>query len=151
MATVVTKLLTITGPDQAFFGEKDWQQLQIVRRIVQDLNLPVDIVACPTLREPDGLALSSRNRRLSHSAREIAPKLHTIMQDTALAIRTGMETDAALAAGKEAFAHAGFGPVDYLECCHAETLEPARPGSAPLRLLAAAFLGSVRLIDNIVI
>lgn len=163
MATVVTKLFGLSGADKAFFGEKDWQQLQIVRRMVQDLNLPVEIVPCPTLRETDGLALSSRNRRLSGQARQIAPLLHRIMQETAAAIRSGTAVDTALADGEKRLAEAGFGPIDYLACCDAETLQPvgrSRSDAAhqtgegergALRLLAAAALDSVRLIDNIVI
>lgn len=153
MATVVTKLFGMSGADRAYFGEKDWQQLQIIRRFTQDLNLPVSITSCPTLREADGLALSSRNRRLPEAARIRAPRLHAIMQETARAIRAGRPIAAALAAGEADLEAAGFGPIDYLACCDAQTLMPARemtPGQT-LRLLAAAALDSVRLIDNIVI
>ena len=158
MATVVTKLFGLSRADMAFFGEKDWQQLQIVRRLVQDLNLPLEIVPCPTLREVDGLALSSRNRRLSPRARQIAPRLHAIMQDVAASIRHGESIDTALQNGLRQLEETGFGPVDYLACCNARTLQPVSDeehrdkGSAKdLRLLAAAALDSVRLIDNIVI
>lgn len=151
MATVVTKLFTITGADCAFFGEKDWQQLQIVRRLVADLALPIEIIGCPTLRERDGLALSSRNRRLTPQAREIAPQLHSIMQETANSIRQGTPINEALNTGLSALKNAGFAPIDYLDCCHAETLEPAEKNNDPLRLMAAAALDTVRLIDNIVI
>ena len=158
MATVVTKLFGLSRADMAFFGEKDWQQLQIVRRLVQDLNLPLEIVPCPTLREADGLALSSRNRRLSPRARQIAPRLHAIMQDVAASIRHGESIDTALQNGLRQLEETGFGPVDYLACCNARTLQPVSDeehrdkGSAKdLRLLAAAALDSVRLIDNIVI
>jgi len=158
MATVVTKLFGLSRADMAFFGEKDWQQLQIVRRLVQDLNLPLEIVPCPTLREADGLALSSRNRRLSSRARQIAPRLHAIMQDVAASIRHGESIDTALQNGLRQLEETGFGPVDYLACCNARTLQPVSDeehrdkGSAKdLRLLAAAALDSVRLIDNIVI
>ena len=158
MATVVTKLFGLSRADMAFFGEKDWQQLQIVRRLVQDLNLPLEIVPCPTLREADGLALSSRNRRLSPRARQIAPRLHAIMQDVAASIRRGEAIKTALRNGLRQLEETGFGPVDYLACCNARTLQPVSDeehrdkGSAKdLRLLAAAALDSVRLIDNIVI
>ncbi|GBR00473.1 pantoate--beta-alanine ligase [Asaia lannensis] len=158
MATVVTKLFGLSRADMAFFGEKDWQQLQIVRRLVQDLNLPLEIVPCPTLREADGLALSSRNRRLSPRARQIAPRLHAIMQDVGASIRHGEAIDTALQNGLRQLEETGFGPVDYLACCNARTLQPVSDeehrdkGSAKdLRLLAAAALDSVRLIDNIVI
>ncbi|GBQ11547.1 pantoate--beta-alanine ligase [Swaminathania salitolerans] len=154
MATVVTKLFGISGADLAFFGEKDWQQLQIVRRLVADLDLPVGIVPCPTLREADGLALSSRNRRLSPEARAIAPRLHAIMQDCARALRAGDRADECLETARRALGTAGFTGIDYLVCADAETLapsEPAKQEGRALRLLAAASLGSVRLIDNIVI
>lgn len=158
MATVVTKLFGLSRADMAFFGEKDWQQLQIVRRLVQDLNLPLEIVPCPTLREADGLALSSRNRRLSPRARQIAPRLHAIMQDVAASIRHGESIDTALQNGLRQLEETGFGPVDYLACCNAQTLRPVpdeehsgKSGTNDLRLLAAAALDSVRLIDNIVI
>ena len=158
MATVVTKLFGLSRADMAFFGEKDWQQLQIVRRLVQDLNLPLEIVPCPTLREADGLALSSRNRRLSPRARQIAPRLHAIMQDVAASIRRGEAIKTALRNGLRQLEETGFGPVDYLACCNARTLQPVpdeehsgKSGTNDLRLLAAAALDSVRLIDNIVI
>ncbi|NVN05565.1 pantoate--beta-alanine ligase [Asaia spathodeae] len=157
MATVVTKLFSLTEADSAFFGEKDWQQLQIVRRFVQDLNLPIDIMACPTLRESDGLALSSRNRRLSPEGRKSAPALHAILQQTATAIRQGHPIAEALDKGRAALVAAGFGPIDYLACCEAESLTPVttvfttKHDNVGLRLLVAAALESVRLIDNIVI
>ena len=97
VATVVTKLLTMTGADHAFFGEKDWQQLQIIRRLVTDLNIPTQISGCPTLREQDGLAMSSRNARLSPSARQSAPALHRALETAARATRSGQPMDEALA------------------------------------------------------
>lgn len=158
MATVVTKLFGLSRADMAFFGEKDWQQLQIVRRLVQDLNLPLEIVPCPTLREADGLALSSRNRRLSPRARQIAPRLHAIMQNVAASIRNGEPIDATLRTGMRQLEESGFGPIDYLACCNAQTLQTVsdkehrgKGRTNDLRLLAAAALDSVRLIDNIVI
>ena len=157
MATVVTKLFFLSEADYAFFGEKDWQQLQIVRRFVQDLNLPIDIVACPTLREADGLALSSRNRRLSPDARKSAPALHAILQEMAAAIRQGRPIAETLDDGTQALVAAGFGPIDYLACCEAESLTAVtdvfatKHDNDALRLLVAAALETVRLIDNIVI
>ncbi|WP_122048881.1 pantoate--beta-alanine ligase [Asaia bogorensis] len=157
MATVVTKLFGITQADIAFFGEKDWQQLQIIRRFVQDLNIPIDIVACPTLREADGLAMSSRNRRLSPQARAIAPELHATLQETAAQLRAGTPVTEALAQARARLARSGFQPVDYLACCEAESLTSINDVFATkydrgsLRLLVAAALDSVRLIDNIVI
>ncbi|BAT18600.1 pantoate--beta-alanine ligase [Asaia bogorensis] len=157
MATVVTKLFGITQADIAFFGEKDWQQLQIIRRFVQDLNISINIVACPTLREADGLAMSSRNRRLSPQARAIAPELHATLQETAAQLRAGTPVTEALAQAKTRLARSGFQPVDYLACCEAESLTSINDVFATkydrgsLRLLVAAALDSVRLIDNIVI
>lgn len=151
MATVVLKLFTITGADRAFFGEKDWQQLQIIRHFVRDLDLPVSIMGCPTLRETDGLALSSRNHRLTPEHRRIAPYLHSEMQKAAQEIRSGANVEDTLARARARLATQGFGPIDYLCCCHEGTLQPSRPGDGPLRLMAAAYLGVVRLIDNIAI
>lgn len=147
VATVVTKLLLMTGADRAFFGEKDWQQLQVVRRLARDLNLSVTITGCPTLREADGLAMSSRNMRLSAAERRIAPALHREMAAAAEAIRRGVPADQALASAREAVLAAGFSAVEYLDLRDAESLAPAT--GAPARILAAAVLGGVRLIDNI--
>ncbi|HQU67956.1 MAG TPA: pantoate--beta-alanine ligase [Albidovulum sp.] len=147
VATVVTKLLLMTGADRAFFGEKDWQQLQVVRRLVRDLNIPMTITGCPTLREADGLAMSSRNVRLSAAERRMAPVLHRAMVDAAEAIRRGQPADQALGAARAAVLAAGFSDVEYLERRDAESLGPAT--GAPARILAAAVLGGVRLIDNI--
>ncbi|SIT80780.1 pantoate--beta-alanine ligase [Pontibaca methylaminivorans] len=154
VATVVTKLLLQTGADIAFFGEKDFQQVQLIRRLVRDLDLCTEIVACPTQREADGLALSSRNLRLSPEARATAPALHRIMAETAAAIRQGTAPDAALASGRAALQAAGFGPVDYFDLRHEDDLSPATAASAPAparpaRIFAAAWLDGVRLIDNL--
>ncbi|MGL4280522.1 MAG: pantoate--beta-alanine ligase [Albidovulum sp.] len=148
VATVVTKLLLMTGADRAFFGEKDWQQLQVVRRLVRDLNIPVTITGCPTVREADGLAMSSRNTRLSAAERRIAPALHREMVAAAAAVRRGVPVDAALASARQAVLAAGFSAVEYLELRDAESLGTATAGH-PARLLAAAVLGAVRLIDNV--
>lgn len=149
MATVVTKLLLMTGAQRAFFGEKDWQQLQIVRRLVRDLNIPVEIVGCPTVREADGLAMSSRNERLSPADRAIAPALHRAMTAAATALRDGAEVAPTLDAARAAIVAAGFARVEYLELRHPDTLVPLDRMDGPAQLLAAAWLGPVRLIDNI--
>jgi len=149
MATVVAKLFLMTGADRAFFGEKDWQQLQIVRQLVRDLDLPVTITGCPTLREPDGLAMASRNTRLSAAERAVAPALFAAMEAAAGAIRGGMPVVGALSRARAAVLAAGFAEVDYLDLRGAERLEPLAIPDRRARLLAAATLGGVRLIDNI--
>jgi len=151
VATVVTKLLLMTGADRAFFGEKDWQQLQLVRRLVRDLDMPVEIAGCPTLREADGLAMSSRNARLGARERAIAPALHAAMAAAAAAIRAGAPVEGALAGARAAVLAAGFSAVEYLELRGAEGLEPLAAPDRPARILAAAVLGRVRLIDNIAV
>ncbi len=154
VATVVTKLLLQALPDVALFGEKDWQQLQVIRRVVRDLAIPVTIHGCPTVREADGLALSSRNAYLSADERAVAPALHRTLQDVAAAIGGGGDPVAACRGGSEALLAAGFRQVGYLAVCDPETLVPWQPpeGEAPLRaarILAAAWLGKTRLIDNL--
>lgn len=150
MATVVTLLLNLTRPHRAYFGEKDWQQLQVVRQMVRDLHMPVEIVACPTTRAPDGLALSSRNQRLAAADRERATLLPRTLFDTARRIEAGEDAAPVLAQARDALAGSGFGPVDYLELRDARTLAQPQPGQ-PARLLVAAWLGGVRLIDNIAV
>ena len=149
VATVVTKLLMQAQPDVACFGEKDYQQLQVIRRFVRDLDIPVAIEGVPTVREDDGLARSSRNAYLSAEERAIAPNLHRTLQDTAAAIRAGSAVDAALEAGRRALLAAGFASVEYLELRAAEGLAPLAALDRPARLLVAARLGKTRLIDNI--
>ena len=151
MATVVTKLLLMTGAGHAYFGEKDWQQLQIVRRLVTDLNIPVAITGCPTLRAADGLAMSSRNTRLSAQDRAIAPALIRAMQDAAAAIRGGAKVYPTLRSAEARVLAAGFSRVDYIALHGAEALQPLHQLDRPARLLAAAWLGGVRLIDNIAV
>ena len=151
VATVVAKLFAMTGADRACFGEKDWQQLQVVRRLVADLDLPVEILGCPTVREADGLALSSRNRRLGAVERRIAPALHRAMAGAAAAIVAGRPVAEALAAARAAVVTAGYGSVEYFELRSAEGLKPLETLDRPARLLAAAHLGGVRLIDNIAV
>ncbi|HEY7384561.1 MAG TPA: pantoate--beta-alanine ligase [Beijerinckiaceae bacterium] len=151
VATVVAKLLIQAMPDIALFGEKDYQQLKVVTRMAADLHLPVRIVPGPTVREPDGLALSSRNRYLSAEERAQAPLLHRTLQACAGAIRAGTPLEQALAQAHRSVTAAGF-DLDYLEVRDADTLEPvAAAGGAPLRILVAARLGTTRLIDNITV
>jgi pantoate--beta-alanine ligase len=149
VATVVAKLLIEAMPDLAFFGEKDFQQLLVIRRLARDLDLPVKIVGVPTVRERDGLALSSRNAYLSPAERELAPMLYRVLAQTAAAIGHGEPIDAALARGRKILTDAGFA-LDYLEARNAETLAPAASlDEGPIRLLVAAKLGATRLIDNL--
>jgi pantoate--beta-alanine ligase len=151
VATVCAKLFLQTGADIAAFGEKDWQQLQVVRRMARDLDIPIHIEAVPTIREADGLAMTSRNRFLSAAERATAPLLHQIMQDVARAIVAGGAVAQVLAEGEARLTAAGFAP-DYLALVAAETLEPlAQTTTTPMRLLAAARLGSVRLLDNMAV
>ena len=151
VATVVTKLIGMTEATRAYFGQKDWQQLQVVNRLAADLNLPVEIIGCETLREPDGLALSSRNARLSAAARAAAPALYAALTAAALAIRSGTPPDTALTQAESAVLAAGFERVEYVALRDAKTLTPPTDPTRPLRLLAAAWAGGVRLIDNIAI
>ena len=133
------------------FGEKDYQQLKVVTRMAKDLDLPVKIVGVPTVREKDGLALSSRNAYLSASERAAAPALHHVLTDCANKISRGDLLARVLDEGGAAIERAGF-TLDYLEARNADTLEPvASAKSGPLRLLAAARLGRTRLIDNVAV
>ncbi len=152
MATVVAKLLLACLPDVAVFGEKDYQQLLVVRQIVRDLNIPTEILGAPTIREPDGLALSSRNAFLSPAQRAAAPALFAAMNEVASMVRDGAAIDLALAEGARRIAKAGFHKLDYLALRDADALAPPKTGdAAPLRLLAAAWIGETRLIDNIAV
>lgn len=151
VATVVTKLFGMTRADRAYFGQKDWQQLQVVQRLVADLNLPVEIVACETLREGDGLAMSSRNARLSAKARAVAPALLAAMQQAAQSIRAGHAPGQALDAARQQVLAAGFERVEYIELRDPQSLLPADDPTRPQRMLAAAWLDGVRLIDNIAV
>lgn len=151
VATVVTKLLLQASPDVACFGEKDYQQLTVVRRLVRDLDIPVRIEGVPTVREADGLALSSRNVYLTPIERQAAPALYRVLRDTAAALTAAPERTApALQASVAALRGAGFDP-DYLELRDTETLAPVTVLDRPARLLAAARLGRTRLIDNIAV
>jgi pantoate--beta-alanine ligase len=149
VATVVTKLLLQSLPDVAMFGEKDYQQLQVIRRLVSDLDIPVRIQSLATVRAEDGLAISSRNVRLRADERAIAPRLYAVLGEIAARIAEGTPPDEAVAAGLEALRTAGFNNVEYLEVRDAETLKPAADQSRALRVLAAVWLGETRLIDNV--
>ncbi|MFH1806248.1 MAG: pantoate--beta-alanine ligase [Pseudomonadota bacterium] len=152
MALIVTKLLLQALPDCALFGEKDYQQLMVIRRFVTDLNIPVDIIGAPIHREVDGLAMSSRNRYLSAQERAIAPTLHRVLQDIAGAASRGMVIEPLIAQGKADITGAGFGEIDYLEIRDAENLQPVTGTLArPARIFVAARLGKARLIDNLAI
>jgi pantoate--beta-alanine ligase len=150
VATVVAKLLTLSLPDVAVFGEKDYQQLLVVRRVAHDLGLTAEVVGAPIVREGDGLAMSSRNAYLSAAERAAAPALHRVIAGIAEAVAGGT-LDAApfCAEGRQALLDAGFASVDYLELRHAETLADLARADAPARVFAAARLGRARLIDNV--
>ena len=149
VATVVAKLFLQTGADFAFFGEKDFQQLQVVRRMARDLDIPIRIVPCQTVRETDGLALSSRNVRLSSAERRIAPKLASVLFDAAGRIAGGASVAETLADAQSTIVAAGYTRVEYLELRSEEDLSPMRAFDRPARLLVAAWLGGTRLIDNV--
>jgi pantoate--beta-alanine ligase len=149
VATVVAKLFNQVRPDIALFGEKDYQQLAIVRRMVRDLDLAVEIVGVPTQRDADGVALSSRNAYLTDDERRAARALPRALGEAASAIRDGAPVEEALAAARDKLAKAGFDPIDYVALRDAETLAPAMRLERPARLLAAATLGRTRLIDNL--
>lgn len=150
VATVVSKLLNQAQADAAYFGEKDWQQLQVIRRLAADLDIPTRIVGVPTVREADGLALSSRNRYLSPEQRRIALALPRGLADLAGRVTDGRLVARETEAMRDSLIAAGFDRVDYVEVCDAETLQPLervlRPDRA--RVFAAAWIGRTRLIDN---
>jgi pantoate--beta-alanine ligase len=149
VATVVGKLFTQVRPDVAIFGEKDFQQLRVVTQMAADLDLGVKVIGSRTVRERDGLAMSSRNVYLSAEERQIAPTLHRAMKETAKRLKAGEDVEAAMAAGRELITAAGFA-LDYFEARHAGTLAPITSmKEGPVRILVAAKLGTTRLIDNI--
>ena len=151
VATVVAKLFTQVQPDFAMFGEKDYQQLRVVTQMARDLDLPVKIIGVPTVREIDGLAMSSRNVYLSESERQTAPTLYRTLKASAADIKGGETLESVLAAGRAKTELAGFA-VDYFEARHALTLQPVTTRKdGPIRLLIAAKLGKTRLIDNIAV
>jgi pantoate--beta-alanine ligase len=150
VATVVLKLLQIVRPRVAFFGEKDYQQLAVIQRMVRDLNVPVEIAGMPTVREPDGLALSSRNRRLSNEERSLAPRLYRALLEAQRLIASG-ETDVArikerAAAGLE---NTPGVRLEYFDIVDPETIQPVETIAQPLRAAIAAWVGETRLIDNV--
>jgi pantoate--beta-alanine ligase len=151
VATVVGKLFTQCRPDMAIFGEKDFQQLRVVTRMAGDLDLGVKVIGSKTIRERDGLAMSSRNVYLSPEERRVAPTLYRAMKDSAARLKAGDAIASAMAAGAEIIGAAGFA-LDYFEVRHAETLaQVASVDEGPLRILVAARLGKTRLIDNIAV
>lgn len=150
VATVCCKLFSQVTPDVAIFGEKDYQQLIVLRQMVRDLNLPLKLIGAPTKRAKDGLALSSRNAYLSAAERAIAPQLHASLSALAADVTKGADIASGTANAKVQLLAAGFASVDYIEVRDAETLAPVeRAGARPLRVLAAARLGKTRLIDNV--
>jgi pantoate--beta-alanine ligase len=151
VATVVAKLLIAIAPDCALFGEKDFQQLAVIRRLASDLGLGAEIVAVPTVRDEDGLALSSRNAYLSSDERKRALALPQGLAAARDAIVAGTSVDEALADARAGLEAAGFGPVDYMALVDSSTLQPLDRPSGQMRLIAAARIGSTRLIDNVAI
>lgn len=148
VATIVAKLFNQVRPDIAVFGEKDWQQLVIIRRMVRDLDMEVELVGMPILRDTDGLALSSRNAYLSAAERKAALALPQSLQQAVAEIEGGADIATALAAAKERLLSAGFGSVDYVALVDAGSLEPLETLDREARLLGAARIGATRLIDN---
>ena len=151
VATVVAKLLCAVRPDIAVFGEKDFQQLAVIRRMTQDLQLGVEILGHPTIRDADGLALSSRNAYLSADERQNALALPQALNEAAAQIQSGAPVADSLARAKEQLIAAGFSRIDYLALVNALTLEPLDRADGPMRLIAAAVIGRTRLIDNIAV
>ena len=151
VATVVAKLLLSVRPDVALFGEKDFQQLAVIRGMVRDLAIPVAIAGIPTVREADGLALSSRNSYLSSEERAKALAIPKALSSARDAIKAGNPVAAALDASKQALTDAGFNKIDYLALVDADTLEPLGKPAGNMRLIAAATIGTTRLIDNVLV
>ena len=151
VATVVAKLLLSARPDVALFGEKDFQQLAVIRRMVQDLAIPVEIVAVPTVREADGLALSSRNAYLSEDERQRAGALPRALDYARDSIRDGTAVNLALDTARKMLVEAAFSRIDYFALVDAATLEPLDAPAGEMRLIAAAAIGSTRLIDNLAV
>ena len=151
VATVVARLLLAIQPDQALFGEKDFQQLAVIRRMVRDLGIPVQIAEVPTVREPDGLALSSRNAYLSDADRARATALPNALHAARDAILSGTPADNALSRARKDLASAGFRKVDYFALVDSASLEPVADAAGETRLIAAATIGATRLIDNLAV
>jgi pantoate--beta-alanine ligase len=150
VATVVTKLLLQCLPDAAYFGEKDYQQLLVIKRLARDLDIPVEIAGCPTVREHDGLAMSSRNAYLTEDERHIAGRLNLVLHEAIKAARDGAAIADAEAEAARHLTAAGFTVVDYVAIRDADTLAPV-VGVSNARILAAAWLGKTRLIDNMAV
>ncbi|MBZ9962987.1 pantoate--beta-alanine ligase [Mesorhizobium sp. BR1-1-2] len=148
VATVVAKLFLQTSPDVAVFGEKDYQQLCVVRQLCRDLDLPVEIIGAPTIRDAHGLAMSSRNAYLGEAELQIARRLNVVLRKAAAALAAGADQNGATGEASRALLSAGFQKVDYVEVRESRTLGPWRRGQEG-RLLAAAWLGKTRLIDNV--
>ena len=151
VATVVAKLLLQTLPDIAVFGKKDYQQLCVIQTIVRDLDIPVEIIGAKTIRESDGLAMSSRNHYLTVKERKIAPLLYKVISQVAKNVRNGDQPINQRSWAEAELTKAGFGAVDYVAVRDAQTLDPVSDASRPARVLAAAYLGRTRLIDNVAI
>lgn len=149
VATVVSKLPLQSLPDVAIFGEKDFQQLQVITRMAADINIPVRIIGAPTIREASGLAMASRNAYLTAEERQTAPELHRVLVAMAEQIRNGVSPNKAEAEGRRRLHDAGFGQIDYLTLRDAASLTTDIVPGAARRILAAAWLGRTRLIDNI--
>ena len=151
VATVVAKLLIQTAPDVAVFGEKDYQQLAVIRRLARDLDLPAEIISAPIVRDADGLALSSRNAYLTADQRRVAPALHAALVEAARQLAAGACVDDVEREAAASVLKAGFDRVDYIEARDPTTLARLGPGSltSPARLLAVARFGRTRLLDNI--
>ena len=149
VATVVAKLLAQCRPHMALFGEKDYQQLLVIRRLARDLDLGVEIVGVPTVRESDGLAMSSRNEGLTPNGRVVAGRLNGVLHEVSGRILSGQPVAEALAQGRDELIALGLEAVDYLELRHGETLVPLDEPTSPARLLAAVHIDGCRLIDNI--
>lgn len=151
VATVVAKLFLQTGAHQAFFGEKDYQQLLVVRRMARDLDIPIEVIGCPTVREASGLAMSSRNMRLSDAALVQAGKLHPILMRLASDLAAGGNFDDLVGPAKTDIAAAGFDEIEYLSLCAADDLRPLNNAVCQARLFVAAWMEGVRLIDNVAV
>lgn len=154
VATVVSKLFHISRPHRAYFGQKDWQQVAVVRQLVSDLSFDLELISCPTIREEDGLAMSSRNRRLSPEARARAPRLHEALQRAAAGLRQGLSPGQAQQQAAEWLRQFPDIELEYLEVADAQTLQPAwaEPSAEqPVVICLAAWLGGVRLIDNVLV
>jgi len=151
VATVVAKLFNAVRPEVAVFGEKDFQQLAVIRRMTIDLDFDIEIIGVPTVRDEDGLALSSRNAYLSDDERKRALALPMALETAAEAIESGEPVAAVLKQARQSLAQAGFSPIDYFALVDAATLEPLEQPGGRMRLIAAATIGTTRLIDNLAV